>query len=176
MQTDSLLFQKAPFQADDDEEYCKKYKKLKTLYTVKKRLTVSASPGLLEFRSLKMPNSKTQVFFRWYELPNINQQEFLSREPQWCRFLQLWPLQHPSQSPFDFTNDNGDDKHDESSLMTPMTTMMRSTPTPTTFLPCWYLPVSFVRVNHGEHSQNPVPKRVKAGDPGGNTIFWHLHC
>ena len=74
---------------------------------MKKRLTVSASPGLLEFRSLKMPNSKRWVFFRWYELPNINQQEFLSREPQWCRFLQLWPLQHPSQSPFDHT----DDKH-----------------------------------------------------------------
>ena len=29
---------------------------------MKKRLTVSASPGLLEFRSLKMPNSKRWVF------------------------------------------------------------------------------------------------------------------
>ena len=123
MQTDSLLFQKAPFQADGGKEYCKKRIKIK-----KNLIHREEAPDSIS----KSGSFGVQI------LENVKLKEVtvLSREPQWCRFLQLWPLQHPSQSPFDFTNDNGDDKHDESSLMTAMTMMMRSTPTPTTFLPC----------------------------------------
>ena len=43
---------------------------------MKKRLTVSASPGLLEFRSLKMPNSKRWLFSDDMSCPTSTNKSF----------------------------------------------------------------------------------------------------
>ena len=74
-------------------------------------ISKSGSFGVQILENAKL--KEMTVFYDDMSCPTSTNKNVLSREPQWCRFLQLWPLQHPSQSPFDFTNDNGDDKHDE---------------------------------------------------------------